>query len=131
MRAVLVVDDDEAIRQAIRMVLDDKGYYVVEAANGEEALRAMRASKAGIVVLLDLMMPRMGGREVLEAMEAEPTLSWHAVILMTAGGRTLPLAVVQQMGNLGVTLIGKPFDIDDLIQVVTLAAMRLDARGAP
>jgi CheY-like chemotaxis protein len=60
MATVLVVDDEDSIRLAICMVLEDAGYPVLEAQNGLEALQVMHASKDGLVVLLDLMMPRLG-----------------------------------------------------------------------
>jgi CheY-like chemotaxis protein len=60
MRTVLVVDDDEAIRRIIRLVLEGEGYPIEEAQNGEEALRAMCASEDAMGVTLDLMMPHLG-----------------------------------------------------------------------
>ena len=67
---VLVVDDDTAIRQMLRLVLEDEGYAVREAMDGIEALAALRVSARPLVVLLDLMMPRLGGDGVLAAVTA-------------------------------------------------------------
>ena len=60
-RSVLVVDDDEAIRETLREVLSDEGYLVEVAENGARALERMRAPLRPGLVLLDLMMPVMSG----------------------------------------------------------------------
>src|SRR5262245_58413653 len=58
MTRVLLVDDDQAIRETLRFALEDAGYQVLEAADGIAALQALRATPTGMVVLLDLMMPK-------------------------------------------------------------------------
>src|SRR6185369_817688 len=77
-KSILVVDDEAIIRDLCGRAL--KGYRIVEAGDGEEALRLFE--RGGIdVVLTDVMMPRMGGIELLKRLkEAEPTL---VVIVMT------------------------------------------------
>src|SRR5260370_6599167 len=70
---ILIVDDDADFRVALRAALEMKGYQVDEAAHGEEAL-AKLAEKAPLLVLLDLQMPVMYGREMLQRMRATPGL---------------------------------------------------------
>jgi CheY-like chemotaxis protein len=84
-RTVLLVDDDPAVRHATAMVLRDEGYVVAEACHGGQALSWLRAHPrdAG-VVLLDLMMPVMDGRDFLEAKDAEPAIAGIPVVLVTA-----------------------------------------------
>ncbi|HZX93049.1 MAG TPA: response regulator, partial [Myxococcales bacterium] len=60
---ILVVDDDADFRTGLRMALEMKGYQVEESANGEEAL-ARLAERPPLLVLLDLQMPVMNGREM-------------------------------------------------------------------
>src|SRR5262245_64068037 len=66
MARVLVVDDDEDIRETLRLVLEDAGYDVLLAADGRSALDVLRKGAEGLVVLLDLQMPNVSGVEVLQ-----------------------------------------------------------------
>lgn len=70
---VLLVEDDERIRQALGLALADEGYSVVEAGSGEEALRRLADADVD-VVLLDLMLPGMDGLEVCRRLRAEGDL---------------------------------------------------------
>jgi CheY-like chemotaxis protein len=69
---VLIVDDDPEIRESMRMVLEDEGYHVREAADGVAALDELHRDQQPCVVLLDLMMPRMNGWEFLGAAASDP-----------------------------------------------------------
>src|SRR5260221_5663693 len=64
---ILVVDDDDAIRETLRFALEDAGYQVSEAAEGMAALRLLRATRDRMWVLLDLMMPGLDGAGELGA----------------------------------------------------------------
>src|SRR5690348_15367872 len=84
-RHVLVVEDDEDVREAEATILRDHGHVVSEATNGQEALDFLRnAPKKPCIVLLDLMMPVMTGWEVLEAIDAEPDLQDIPIVVLTA-----------------------------------------------
>jgi CheY-like chemotaxis protein len=74
-RSVLVVDDEEPIRNAVRYTLQEAGYTVLEAPDGCVGLDLLRASDAPLVILLDLMMPGMSGIELLRAVAADPTMN--------------------------------------------------------
>jgi CheY-like chemotaxis protein len=88
---VLVVDDDVAIRHALRLLLEDEGLAVTEAADGRAVLAILRATSDRYVVLLDQMMPQLNGFGVLSAIAKDVRLrSWHSFVLMTAFPRTLP-----------------------------------------
>jgi CheY-like chemotaxis protein len=80
---VLVVDDDADIREAVADALREFGYQVQEAENGAVALDEMRADPP-CVVLLDLMMPVLGGWEVVQAMEQDPRLASIPVCVLSA-----------------------------------------------
>jgi two-component system cell cycle sensor histidine kinase/response regulator CckA len=68
---VLVVEDEEGVRRLLRYVLESRGYKVLEAADGEQALRVYRESDGGIqLVITDMIMPRMGGRELAARLSA-------------------------------------------------------------
>jgi len=80
---VLVVDDEREIRELCRVNLEFEGFEVLEAANGEEALRVVQ-SKHPDLVFLDLMMPGMDGWDVLHAMKEDDATAHIPVILLTA-----------------------------------------------
>lgn len=83
MKRVLVIEDDEAIREAVAEVLAAEGYEVTEAANGLEGLHEARARPPSLIVL-DLMMPTMNGWQFREAQRQEPTLADIPVIVISA-----------------------------------------------
>ena len=68
---VLVVDDDRGIRELLRVVFELEGYQVVLAANGMQALDALRSAHEAWVVVMDVMMPGMNGLEVCRQLAAE------------------------------------------------------------
>jgi CheY-like chemotaxis protein len=85
-RAVLVVDDDLDIREALTDLLTDRGFQVMSAANGREALKLLRGLKdAPSVILLDLMMPIMDGYGFLEEHGRDSLLARIPVAIITAG----------------------------------------------
>src|SRR5262245_63092102 len=80
---VLVIDDEEAIRGSLRMILEYEGYRFVEAGSGQAGLKAVEAEKPD-AVLLDIKMPRMDGLEVLPILrERVPDLP----VLVISGDR--------------------------------------------
>lgn len=82
-RIALVVDDDPDIRAMVSIKLRAAGYEVHEEADGEGGLAAIR-ELAPSVVLLDWMMPRMNGLEVLQHVRSDPSIATTPVILLTA-----------------------------------------------
>lgn len=123
---ILIVDDDEPIRDAIRMLLEDDDYQVMEAHNGLEALTIIQRSPDPLVILLDLMMPKMGGAEVLQAVATDHALAdRHAFFLVTAASRTTAAAAVHLPTSFHVPVLTKPLDIDLLLTSVAQAVERL------
>jgi CheY-like chemotaxis protein len=117
--SILVVDDDTAIRETLRDVLEDSGYTVNESQDGLRALEYLRKSPTPMIVLLDLMMPQLDGSALLGAVAGDPRrLQRHRYILMTAGQQTLSLAFVNLLTNLSVPVIKKPFDVDHLLHTI-------------
>ncbi|HZC76699.1 MAG TPA: response regulator [Ktedonobacterales bacterium] len=123
---VLVVDDDIAIRHALRLLLEDEGLAVAEAADGRAALAILRATSDRYVVLLDQMMPHLDGLGVLSAIAKDARLhSQHSFVLMIACPRTLPPALVRLASSFAIPIIAKPFEADDMIATVTARVRRL------
>jgi len=85
-RAVLIVDDDLDIREALTDILEDRGFSVMSAANGREALSLLRSLDAPpAVILLDLMMPILDGYGFLEEHRKDAALAVIPVAIITAG----------------------------------------------
>jgi CheY-like chemotaxis protein len=128
---VLIVDDDAAIRATMRMLLEPEGYAVAEARDGRAALEAMRSSgsRAGGVVLLDLMMPVLDGAGVLRTVSADKELAdTYAFVLVTAAANTITPALRELLARLAVPVVHKPFELEGLLAIVERAAARLRAQ---
>jgi CheY-like chemotaxis protein len=129
--SVLVVDDDETIRDMLRFLLEEEGYIVYEAADGEAALARLRAHPCGMVVLLDLNLPSLDGASVLAAIVAEPPLAArHAFLLMTADDGMARPAISALLVALGMRVVTKPFGIARILAAVARAARTLAAPAA-
>ena len=115
MAHVLVVDDDRAIRGLLRSVFQRDGYAVEEADDGMEALEKLR-ERAYDAVLLDLMMPRMNGWEVLNRLAADDPSRLSCVIVISAALPKKRLSAAQEAAVYAV--IQKPFDLQALRAVV-------------
>ncbi len=104
---MLVVDDDLAIREVVSEVLRDEGYDVTCAADGAQAMDALRRAPQPDLMLLDLMMPVMSGWEVLEQVQENSDL------------RKVPIVVVSAMtAPGGHEHLAKPIDLDRLLATV-------------
>jgi two-component system, OmpR family, alkaline phosphatase synthesis response regulator PhoP len=82
-RTVLVVDDEPDVLLLCRVNLEFEGYEVVEASDGQEAMERLREQRFD-VMLLDVMMPKMDGWQVLEAVKADESLRELPVVMLTA-----------------------------------------------
>src|SRR6266581_894580 len=113
---ILVMDDDELLRGALRVVLEGAGYEVIEAGDGNAGLQLQR-EQAADVVLVDIFMPERDGLEVIKALHGEqpqPT-----IVAMSGGGRTGQIEVLEAAAALGAsrTLV-KPFEPRQLLKVI-------------
>ena len=128
MTHVLVVDDDTDIRMTMRLLLEDVGGYTVhEAEDGVSGLEQIRASADPLIVLLDLLMPRLDGIGVLRAVAADRQLATrHAYVLVTVS-RQRPSSDLLAELQVEVPVVIKPFDITTLLDMVDEATRRLHA----
>lgn len=108
---VLVVDDQEVIRETLQTALDDEGFTVECASNGREALDILERWKP-CVILLDLMMPVMDG--------------WAFRAEQVRAGNTVPIVLLSAAGELdrhkeslgAAAVVPKPFDLDHVISAI-------------
>ncbi|MFV2072239.1 MAG: PAS domain S-box protein [Thermoanaerobaculales bacterium] len=115
--AILVVEDEPSVRSAIVGMLEALGYTAAEAADGSEALELLRAGVAADLVLSDVVMPTMGGHELLEkARKLNPGLPF----LFSSGYTDQPLRDQLDAAS-GTSLIAKPFNMKNLSRAVRLA----------
>lgn len=130
MAHVLVVDDDADIRTSMRSLLEDiGGYTVIEAPDGLEGLKILRASMEPLVVLLDLLMPGLDGMDVLRQVAADEKLvRKHAYVLVTVSRLAQPLEFASSV-EMEVPVVSKPFDMDDLLSIVAAAERKISFRS--
>jgi CheY-like chemotaxis protein len=111
---VLIAEDDASIRRMLTVSLRKQGYQTVEACDGGEALEAMRAGQTDLVVL-DLMMPKVSGWQVLADRAADAKLRSIPVIVITAERGHEVTRILDD----GITaLLPKPFGLDALQALV-------------
>jgi CheY-like chemotaxis protein len=108
----LIVDDDQAIREALSDALELEGYRVVGVEHGAAAMRHLETGARPCLILLDLMMPVMDGKAFRSAMLGEPALMDIPVVVITAGGPQTAAA----MNALNV--LHKPLSMNTVMDVV-------------
>jgi CheY-like chemotaxis protein len=110
-RVVLVVDDDESIRETLELALELEDYSTVQAADGALALSWLRDNPSPQLILLDLMMPVMDGWQLFGHLKQDERLARIPVVVITAFGR--------ELGSVGqLPVLKKPIDLRDLHRVV-------------
>jgi len=112
---ILVVDDDTDFREGLRAALEMKGCQVEEAANGRDALEQIE-KKPPLLVLLDLQMPVMNGRELLQKLRAAPETKDVPVVIISGFGFEWEAELMGAQGY-----VGKPFEPEELER--TIAAL--------
>jgi CheY-like chemotaxis protein len=108
-KAVLVVEDDEAIRSDLAMLLESSGYAVEQAENGDIAIKLLQSkNELPRLVILDIMMPVMDGWQFRAAQVQDSRLASIPVVVMTADGHAKQKAAKMQAQG----YVQKPIDID-------------------
>ena len=117
MQRILIIDDDESIRRAIRRLLLVAGFLVQVAVNGAEGMRQFLGGQFELVIV-DIWMPEMDGLETL--MEIRRNTPEAKVIVMSGGGGGMePTSQLKRAKELGaVATLTKPFPLCDLLQAV-------------
>jgi DNA-binding response OmpR family regulator len=110
-KKVLLVEDDESVRQLVRVTLEMNGYEVVEATDGLEGLLMLDMHKPDAIVL-DLMMPDVGGERMLAQLRAAPETKRTPVVIITGKPEVEP-EVIGLVGR--ENFFPKPFDPDAVI----------------
>ena len=125
MRHVLVVDDDQDTRQLVRAVLESHGWTVTEAQDGAEALVRLGSGEKIDLVVLDLMMPKVSGHEVLKSARASLATAGLPIVVLTAhDNRAMEVRVLQEGAD---DYIRKPLDPAIFLNRVQAALRRAHA----
>ena len=112
---VLVVDDDDVIRQLITVNLELEGFDVATAIDGQDCLDRVKDVRPDVITL-DVMMPRLDGWEAAGRLRADPETAGIKVVLLSARAQE---ADIERGSRIGVdAYLTKPFDPDELIAVV-------------
>lgn len=107
---ILVIEDDQAIRDSIKMALEFEGYNVFTAANGKEGIEVLQKMPRPCIILLDLMMPIMNGWDFVDTVEKDMVLATIPVVVVSAysEGREIKASGI----------IKKPVDLNALLNLV-------------
>lgn len=122
---VLIVEDEPSISELVALILEDAGYVVAVVSDGETALMALNDASYDLVVS-DVMLPRLNGLELIEAMRANLALAAIPVVLMSAAPPNRLLGVPHA------AFVKKPFDLDSMVATVGMAlASAAPSRAIP
>ena len=111
---LLLVEDDRGVRDAIQDYLEDEGYSVLSANDGEQALSLLEGLSDPCLVVLDVRMPVMDGVEFMRQFRARPWLKHHRLVLMSASELAPELRAAPGV----VGLLRKPFELEHLLTLV-------------
>lgn len=114
-KTLLVADDDSEMRRLVRRALEKRGYTIVEARDGEEALERILELKPAAVVL-DVMMPGLTGWEICKYIRSHESLAGVGVLMLTAIGRTVNEMTSPLYG--ADAALDKPFDVSELVETM-------------
>jgi CheY-like chemotaxis protein len=116
---ILIVDDDPSTRYVLRLILEREGYEIDEAANGEAALDMIRPDALPDIVMTDLMMPVMGGVELIQRLRSEPRTAAIPIVVVSSNPEA---ARSLQSSGLVDAIVSKPFTASRLADRVRALA---------
>jgi CheY-like chemotaxis protein len=115
MSRILIVEDDDEIREAMVLVLEQQGYAVNEARNGREALELLQVGEIPRLILLDLMMPVMDGWQFRHAQLEDPQLARIPVVVLSATANLRSSGLDLRAAE----CLSKPVDLTNLLAAVS------------
>ena len=115
MSKILIVEDDPGLRTMLRVIFEEAGYIVAEAGHGQAALDLMVGSDLPDVITTDLMMPVMGGNELIRRLRAESRTASIAIVVVSANAQA---AQGLRAASGADAVIAKPFLSLNLVKLV-------------
>jgi CheY-like chemotaxis protein len=122
--AALVVDDSMLIRHTVCRFLEERGFAVESATNGQEALEALKRVRPDIIIT-DIQMPKMSGSELITAVKSEPSLAGIPIVIVA--GRQSGFEETEKRANF---TIFKDIDIEDQLAKALQVVLGAKARAA-
>ena len=114
-KTILLVDHDNAILKFVTLILENEGYRVFTARDGEEALQKVRQSPPDLV-LLEIVLPRKNGYQVCRALREDKTLRGIPIVFLSAKSQPSDRFWAQRVGGAG--FVAKPFDPAELVREI-------------
>ena len=115
-KKIIVIDDSHTIRKQVSIVLSEAGYEVIEADDGLEGVKAIRANPGASLAICDVNMPNLGGLEMLDSLRTGSATVDFPVVMLTTEGRPDLIERAKSSGAKG--WIVKPFKPNMLLAVV-------------
>jgi CheY-like chemotaxis protein len=112
---ILVADDDPDIREVIALLLEAHGFHTIGASDGNEALRQIHSHPDVGLVLLDLMMPRLSGADMVRMLKGDAALRRIPVVILSGDNAAQELAAALGAED----CLRKPVDLESLLATVT------------
>ena len=125
--AILVVDDEAAVRQLACRILEDHGYHTLQAGDGSEAVELLaRAAESVAMVLTDIRMPTVSGLELERMIGAR----WPSIPVLLMSGETTQEWITQVVRDRALHMLRKPFTVEILLEAVREILEHRDELGA-
>ncbi len=115
---MLIVDDDHAVRDSLKMQISEHGYHVQTADNGGDALRIVHNEHPDIIIL-DMLLPDIEGSEVILRLKSDPSTVRIPVLVLT--GAHIGQSKVDVLRNFGIPALSKPWDETELLDGIANA----------
>jgi CheY-like chemotaxis protein len=129
-RVILIIEDDEAIRESLKEILQQEGYRVFAARNGSEELAVLNQIPRLCLVLLDLFMPVMSGPEFLSALQKEPSRIKSSLTIVVLSASPPEGSGATAVKPLTQGFIKKPVDLEAFLATVdTLCQREAESSG--
>lgn len=128
MRTVLLIDDEEDARRLVKLLLEHEGYRVLTSPSGSEGMILAKVEHPD-VILLDIIMPKMNGHDVLHRLKDDPDTCTIPVIMLTAKGAERDIAASFQLK--AAFHVEKPFQVRDLLEKIQVAFILSAPHASP
>jgi DNA-binding response OmpR family regulator len=118
MKTILMIDDEANARKVAKLILEREGYRTLTASNGEEGLILAKVERPD-VILLDVMMPKMSGYDMLKKLRDDQDTQQTPVIMLTAKSAEHDIATSFRLG--AIFHLQKPYETNDLLKKIQIA----------
>jgi len=115
MKKILIADDRSEVVELVKVTLEGEGYRTIDASDGREALEKIRKEKPDLI-LLDIVMPKMNGFEVLSRVKKDPKTKEIPIVMLTAQGQKVDQEKGRRLGARD--YITKPFSLSHLLNKI-------------